>query len=74
MDVLKDPDAVKQLANILKTNVRAAKAVGHHFVVQVSKSVLMSWLEIILCISVLKDLSLVSLTDGEDLPGYAECL
>ncbi|CAG0882753.1 unnamed protein product [Darwinula stevensoni] len=37
VDVLKDPDAVKQLANILKTNVRAAKAVGHHFVVQMGR-------------------------------------
>lgn len=37
MDVLKDPDAVKQLASILKTNVRACKALGHPYVIQVSR-------------------------------------
>lgn len=36
VDVLKDPDAVKQLASILKTNVRACKALGHPYVLQVS--------------------------------------
>lgn len=36
VEVLKDPDAVKQLGNILKTNVRACKALGHPYVVQVS--------------------------------------
>lgn len=35
VEVLKDPDAVKQLGNILKTNVRACKALGHPYVVQV---------------------------------------
>ncbi|KAJ8874893.1 hypothetical protein PR048_022783 [Dryococelus australis] len=35
VDVLKDPDAVKQLASILKTNVRACKALGHPYVNQV---------------------------------------
>ncbi|XP_025018118.1 exportin-1 isoform X1 [Tetranychus urticae] len=37
VDVLKDPDAVKQLGNILKTNVRACKALGHHYVVQLGR-------------------------------------
>lgn len=37
VDVLKDPDAVKQLANILKTNVRACKALGHPFVIQLGR-------------------------------------
>ncbi|XP_044732330.1 exportin-1 [Chrysoperla carnea] len=37
VDVLKDPDAVKQLASILKTNVRACKALGHSYVVQLSR-------------------------------------
>jgi hypothetical protein len=37
VDVLKDQDAVKQLASILKTNVRACKALGHPYVLQVSK-------------------------------------
>ncbi|CAH1792053.1 unnamed protein product [Owenia fusiformis] len=37
VDVLKDPDSVKQLANILKTNVRACKALGHPYVVQLGR-------------------------------------
>ena len=37
VEVLKDPDAVKQLGNILKTNVRACKALGHPYVLQVSR-------------------------------------
>jgi exportin-1 len=36
VDVLKDQDAVKQLASILKTNVRACKALGHPYVLQVN--------------------------------------
>lgn len=35
VDILKDPATVKQLGSILKTNVRACKAVGHNFVLQV---------------------------------------
>ena len=35
VEVLKDSEAVKQLGNILKTNVRACKALGHPYVVQV---------------------------------------
>jgi len=35
VEVLKDGDAVKQLGNILKTNVRACKALAHPYVVQV---------------------------------------
>ncbi|XP_014669844.1 PREDICTED: exportin-1-like isoform X2 [Priapulus caudatus] len=37
VEVLKDEDAVKQLGNILKTNVRACKALGHPFVVQLGR-------------------------------------
>ncbi|KAL7643340.1 UNVERIFIED_CONTAM: hypothetical protein RMT77_006632 [Armadillidium vulgare] len=37
VDTLKDPDVVKQLANILKTNVRACKALGHPFVSQLGR-------------------------------------
>lgn len=37
VQVLKDPEAVKQLANILKTNVRACKALGHPYVVQLGR-------------------------------------
>ncbi|CAG0898508.1 unnamed protein product [Cyprideis torosa] len=34
VNVLKDPDAVRQLSNILKTNTRACKALGHPYVMQ----------------------------------------
>ncbi|MCL4120297.1 UNVERIFIED_CONTAM: hypothetical protein GTU68_065524 [Idotea baltica] len=37
VDTLKDPDVVKQLSNILKTNVRACKALGHPFVTQLGR-------------------------------------
>lgn len=37
VEVLKDPDCVKQLANILKTNVRACKAIGHPYVAQLGR-------------------------------------
>jgi len=37
VDVLKDSDAVKQLGNILKTNVRACKALGQPYVVQLGR-------------------------------------
>lgn len=37
VDVLKDQEAVKQLSSILKTNVRACKALGHPYVLQVNK-------------------------------------
>ncbi|XP_017781771.1 PREDICTED: exportin-1 [Nicrophorus vespilloides] len=37
VDVLKELDIVKQLANILKTNVRACKALNHAYVVQLGR-------------------------------------
>lgn len=37
VDVLKDPDAVKQLGNILKTNYRACKSLGHPYVTQLGR-------------------------------------
>ena len=37
VEVLKDPDCVKQLGNILKTNVRACKALGHPYVLQLGR-------------------------------------
>jgi exportin-1 len=37
VDVLKDQEAVKQLGSILKTNVRAARAIGHPFVSQLGR-------------------------------------
>ncbi|BES87512.1 CRM1_C [Nesidiocoris tenuis] len=37
VEVLKDPDVVKQLVSILKTNVRACKALGHPYVMQLGR-------------------------------------
>lgn len=37
IEVLKDPDVVKQLGNILKTNVRACKALNHPYVIQLGR-------------------------------------
>lgn len=37
VEVLKEPEAVSQLVNILKTNVRACKALGHPYVVQLGR-------------------------------------
>jgi exportin-1 len=37
VEILKDPDAVKQLGNILKTNVRASKSLGHAYVLQLGR-------------------------------------
>ncbi|XP_059485052.1 exportin-1 [Neocloeon triangulifer] len=37
VDVLKDQEAVKQLSSILKTNVRACKALGHPYVLQLGR-------------------------------------
>ena len=37
VEALKDPEAVKQLGNILKTNVRACQAIGHPFVTQLGR-------------------------------------
>lgn len=34
---MKDQEAVKQLASILKTNVRACKALGHPYVMQLGR-------------------------------------
>lgn len=34
VEILKQTDAVRQLANILKTNIRACKSLGHYYVVQ----------------------------------------
>jgi len=37
VDVLKDHEAVKQLGSILKTNVRACKALGHPYMLQLGR-------------------------------------
>ena len=37
VDILKEIDVVKQLASILKTNVRACKALNHAYVLQLGR-------------------------------------
>lgn len=37
IDVLRDQETVKQLMNILKTNVSACRSIGHPFVVQLGR-------------------------------------
>jgi len=37
VDILKDPEVIKQLGNILKTNVRACKSLGHPYVKQLGR-------------------------------------
>lgn len=37
MDILKEIEVVKQLASILKTNVRACKALNHPYVLQLGR-------------------------------------
>ena len=37
VEILKEDEAVKQLGSILKTNVRACKALGHPFVIQLGR-------------------------------------
>jgi len=44
VEVLKDPEVVKQLGNILKTNVRACKSLGHPYMLQVCVIVLFTYL------------------------------
>uniref|UniRef100_A0A6G1SHJ7 Exportin-1 n=1 Tax=Aceria tosichella TaxID=561515 RepID=A0A6G1SHJ7_9ACAR len=50
-DVLKDQAAVKQLANILKTNIRACKSLGHSYFVQL-KFIFMDMLQVYRVISI----------------------
>lgn len=50
MDILKDPETVKQLGSILKTNVRACKAVGHPFVIQLGR-IYLDMLNVYKCLS-----------------------
>ncbi|CAK8692305.1 exportin-1-like [Clavelina lepadiformis] len=50
VDVLKDPATVKQLGSILKTNVRAGKAVGHPFVQQLGR-IYLDMLNVYKCLS-----------------------
>ncbi|XP_033121049.1 exportin-1-like [Anneissia japonica] len=50
MDILQEPETVKQLGSILKTNVRACKAVGHSFVVQLGR-IYLDMLNVYKCMS-----------------------
>uniref|UniRef100_A0AAY4AEA0 Exportin-1 n=1 Tax=Denticeps clupeoides TaxID=299321 RepID=A0AAY4AEA0_9TELE len=50
VDILKDPETVRQLGSILKTNVRACKAVGHPFVVQLGR-IYLDMLNVYKCLS-----------------------
>uniref|UniRef100_H2YXR4 Exportin-1 n=1 Tax=Ciona savignyi TaxID=51511 RepID=H2YXR4_CIOSA len=50
VDILKDPATVKQLGSILKTNVRAGKAVGHSFVQQLGR-IYLDMLNVYKCLS-----------------------
>ena len=37
VEVLKDSEAVKHLSNILRTNVKACKSIGHSYVIQLGR-------------------------------------
>lgn len=37
MDILKNPEVVKQLASILKTNESACRSLGHQYVIQLGR-------------------------------------
>lgn len=50
VDILKDSETVKQLGSILKTNVRACKAVGHPFVIQLGR-IYLDMLNVYKCLS-----------------------
>lgn len=51
VEILKDQGAVKQLANILKTNIRACKSLGHSYVVQL-RTIFMDMLSVYRCTSI----------------------
>lgn len=63
MDILKDPETVKQLGSILKTNVRACKAVGHPFVIQLGR-IYLDMLNVYKCLS--ENISAAIQTNGEE--------
>lgn len=62
VDILKDPETVRQLGSILKTNVRACKAVGHPFVVQLGR-IYLDMLNVYKCLS--ENISSAIQTNGE---------
>ena len=62
VDILKDAETVKQLGSILKTNVRACKAVGHPFVIQLGR-IYLDMLNVYKCLS--ENISAAIQTNGE---------
>lgn len=62
VEILKDPAAVRQLANILKTNIRACKSLGHSYVVQL-KTIFLDMLEVYKAMSV--NINAAISTNGE---------
>ncbi|XP_048456937.1 exportin-1-like [Rhincodon typus] len=62
VDILKDPETVKQLGSILKTNVRACKAVGHPFVIQLGR-IYLDMLNVYKCLS--ENISAAIQTNGD---------
>uniref|UniRef100_A0A674BEI5 Exportin-1 n=1 Tax=Salmo trutta TaxID=8032 RepID=A0A674BEI5_SALTR len=62
VDILKDAETVRQLGSILKTNVRACKAVGHPFVVQLGR-IYLDMLNVYKCLS--ENISSAIQTNGE---------
>ena len=72
--MLQDPECIKQLGNVLKTNVRACTAVGHPFVVQVLHCDVCVCVRVSVCVSVfLCHLSIIVVA-CQDLFGHVECL
>uniref|UniRef100_A0A8C7JQ55 Exportin-1 n=1 Tax=Oncorhynchus kisutch TaxID=8019 RepID=A0A8C7JQ55_ONCKI len=68
VDILKDPETVKQLGSILKTNVRACKAVGHPFVIQLGR-IYLDMLNVYKCLS--ENISAAIQTNGQWGVGWA---
>ncbi|CAF90685.1 unnamed protein product, partial [Tetraodon nigroviridis] len=62
VDILKDAETVRQLGSILKTNVRACKAVGHPFVAQLGR-IYLDMLNVYKCLS--ENISSAVQTNGE---------
>ncbi|XP_071834526.1 exportin-1-like isoform X2 [Apostichopus japonicus] len=62
VDKLREEELVKQLGSILKTNVRACKAVGHPFVVQLGK-IYLDMLNVYKCMS--ENISAAIAANGE---------
>ena len=63
VDILKDAETVRQLGSILKTNVRACKAVGHPFVVQLGR-IYLDMLNVYKCLS--ENISSAIQTNGQN--------